>query len=86
MEIINQFYFLFENVYKYVHDLNEYLNEVEDGKYIEHTLETMFLSVEGKQLLVIIFIYFMSLYCMHRKHQSWITLLRLYTVLYCTSY
>lgn len=68
MEIINQFYFLFENVYKYIHDLNEYIDEVQRGVYIQHTLETMFQSVEGKQLLVIIFLqYFMhifKLYCM----------------------
>jgi WASH complex subunit strumpellin len=56
LEIINQFYFLFENVYKYVRDLNEYLDELEEGIYIQHTLETMFISEEGKQLLVIIFI------------------------------
>lgn len=55
METINQFYFLFENVYKYIRDLNEYLNEVEEGSYIQHTIETMFLTVEGKQLLVILF-------------------------------
>lgn len=53
LDIINQFYFLFENVYKYVRDLNEYIDEVEEGVYIQHTLETMFLTIEGKQLLVI---------------------------------
>lgn len=53
LDIINQFYFLFENVYKYIRDLNEYIDEVEEGVYIQHTLETMFLTIEGKQLLVI---------------------------------
>jgi len=56
LEIINQFFFLFENVYKYIHDLNYYLDEVEEGSYIQHTLETMFLTIEGKQLLVITFL------------------------------
>ncbi|XP_050425351.1 WASH complex subunit 5 isoform X2 [Adelges cooleyi] len=51
LEIINQFYFLFENVYKYIRDLNEYLDEVEEGTYIQHTLETMSFTIEGKQLL-----------------------------------
>ncbi|XP_001948165.2 WASH complex subunit 5 [Acyrthosiphon pisum] len=51
LETINQFYFLFENVYKYIRDLNEYLDEVEEGSYIQHTIETMFLTIEGKQLL-----------------------------------
>lgn len=63
MEIINQFYFLFENVFKYVRNLNEYLYEVDEGTYIQHTVETMFLTVEGKQLLVIIFQYFFLVMC-----------------------
>lgn len=53
LEVINQFYFLFKNVYKYIHDLNEYLDEVEEGVYIQHSIETILQTIEGKQLLVI---------------------------------
>lgn len=65
LEIINQFYFLFENVYKYIRDLNDYIDEVEDGIYIQHTLETMFLTIEGKQLLVNIVVICILILCSH---------------------
>lgn len=52
IEILTRFYLAFESVHKYVCDLNAFLGDVEEGMYIQHTLETIFLNDEGKQLMV----------------------------------
>lgn len=52
IEILSRFYVAFESIYRYVTDLNRYLEELEEGIYIQQTLETVFLTMEGKQLLV----------------------------------
>ncbi|XP_045024788.1 WASH complex subunit 5 isoform X2 [Daphnia magna] len=51
IEILTRFYLAFESVHKYVCDLNAFLHEVEEGMYIQQTLETVFLNDEGKQLM-----------------------------------
>lgn len=52
MELLTNFYFLFESIYKYITELNKFIREVQDGHYIQMSLETMFFDKEGKQLLV----------------------------------
>lgn len=39
MEILKRFYLLFESVYKYVKDLCRFLNDLDDGVFIQQTLE-----------------------------------------------
>jgi len=52
IEILTRFYFAFESVHKYIHDLNAYLNDLEEGIYIQQSLESVLLNDEGKQLMV----------------------------------
>uniref|UniRef100_UPI00359007A0 WASH complex subunit 5 n=1 Tax=Myxine glutinosa TaxID=7769 RepID=UPI00359007A0 len=50
-EILTRFYLVFESVHKYIIDLNRYLEELNEGIYIQQTLETVLLNEDGKQLL-----------------------------------
>jgi WASH complex subunit strumpellin len=52
IEILTRFYLAFESVHKYVCDLNTFLYELDEGIYIQQTLETIILNDEGKQLMV----------------------------------
>nr|XP_014350179.1 PREDICTED: WASH complex subunit strumpellin [Latimeria chalumnae] len=51
IEILTRFYLAFESVHKYIVDLNRYLDDLNEGVYIQQTLETVFLNEDGKQLL-----------------------------------
>lgn len=42
MEILRRFYVLFESIYKYVKDFTQYVQDLEDGVFIQHTLEVSF--------------------------------------------
>lgn len=39
IEIITRFYRLFESIFKYVKDLVRYLNDLEEGVFIQQSLE-----------------------------------------------
>ncbi|KAG9460417.1 hypothetical protein GDO78_021951, partial [Eleutherodactylus coqui] len=52
IEILTRFYLAFESVHKYIVDLNRYLDDLNEGIYIQQTLETVLLNEDGKQLLV----------------------------------
>lgn len=52
MEILNRFFLAFESIHRYVNDINQFVEELEDGIYIQQTLEGLFCNNEGKQLLV----------------------------------
>lgn len=52
IEIIKRFYLAFESIHQYVVDLNSFIEELNDGFYIQQTLETVFQDEEGKQMLV----------------------------------
>jgi len=51
MELLARFYRLFESIYKYVKDLTRYLEDVDEGVYIQMRLEDVLASDIGKQLL-----------------------------------
>lgn len=51
IEIVTRFYLAFQSVHKYIVDLNRYLDDLNEGVYIQQTLETVLLSEDGKQLL-----------------------------------
>nr|CAD7394522.1 unnamed protein product [Timema cristinae] len=46
-----RFYLAFESIHKYVTDLNRYLEDLEEGLFIQQTLESVLLAEEGKQIL-----------------------------------
>ena len=52
VELLARFYKLFESVHRYVTDLNGFLQDLDDGKFIQNSLESVFLDMDGKQLLV----------------------------------
>ncbi|XP_049874083.1 WASH complex subunit 5 [Pectinophora gossypiella] len=51
LELINRFYLLFENIYQYIVDLNSFVDQLNDGAFIQQNIETVMRDVEGKQLL-----------------------------------
>uniref|UniRef100_A0A4W3IF16 WASH complex subunit 5 n=1 Tax=Callorhinchus milii TaxID=7868 RepID=A0A4W3IF16_CALMI len=51
IEILTRFYLAFESVHKYILDLNRFLEDLNEGVYIQQTLETVLLNEDGKQLL-----------------------------------
>ncbi|KFO20414.1 WASH complex subunit strumpellin [Fukomys damarensis] len=51
IEIVTRFYLAFQSVHKYIVDLNRYLDDLNEGIYIQQTLETVLLNEDGKQLL-----------------------------------
>ncbi len=61
--VLVRFYVAFEAVYKYIRDLVCFLDDVEQGHYIQQTLTTILLTLEGKQLLVVGVRKFLSLSC-----------------------
>lgn len=52
LEILTRCYLAFESIHQYVSDLKFFLNEVNDGMYIQQTVESILQDDEGKQLLV----------------------------------
>ncbi|XP_050401033.2 WASH complex subunit 5 isoform X1 [Patella vulgata] len=51
IEILTRFYQAFSSVHKYVSDLNRYLEDLEEGVYIQQTMESVLLNEDGKQLM-----------------------------------
>lgn len=44
IEIVTRFYLAFQSVHKYIVDLNRYLDDLNEGVYIQQTLETVLLN------------------------------------------
>eukprot|EP01035_Chromulina_nebulosa_P017771 gene17771-23373_t len=51
IEILKRFYLLFESIYKYQFDLSKYVEDVKNGYYIHHSVDSILDDVNGKQLL-----------------------------------
>ncbi|VEN49154.1 unnamed protein product [Callosobruchus maculatus] len=49
--VIKRFYMVFESIHIYATDLNMFLDELDDGSFIHQTLESVFIDMEGKQLM-----------------------------------
>lgn len=52
LETITRFYLAFGSIHTYVSDLNHFLEDLDEGLYIQQSLENVFLDFEGKQLMV----------------------------------
>lgn len=52
LEILTRCYLAFESVHQYVSDLKYFLHEVNEGMYIQQSLESILQDGEGKQILV----------------------------------
>ena len=64
VDLLKRFYRLFESMHRFVTDLTAYIGDLDDGVFIQQSLETVFLDTEGKQLLVcrILKMHFMHLF------------------------
>ncbi|XP_072947146.1 WASH complex subunit 5 [Epargyreus clarus] len=51
LELITRFYLLFENIYQYIIDLNSFVEQLNDGAFIQQTIDSVMKDIEGKQLL-----------------------------------
>ena len=49
--MLARFYRLFESIATFTSDYNKYLDELEAGYYIQHTLEGVLMDTDGRQLL-----------------------------------
>lgn len=52
-QILLRFYLAFESIHKYITELNAYVDELEEGIYIQQSVESIMLNEEGKQLMVL---------------------------------
>ncbi|XP_034940027.1 WASH complex subunit 5 [Chelonus insularis] len=50
-DVLSRFYLAFESIHKFITDLNTYIDELEDGNYIQQSVESVMLNEEGKQLM-----------------------------------
>jgi WASH complex subunit strumpellin len=50
-EVLGRFYVLFESIFTFMADYNKFLRELEEGYFIQYTLEAVLLDVDGRQLL-----------------------------------
>lgn len=41
IEILKRFFVLFESIYKYIKDFTQYLTDLDEGVFIQHTLEVL---------------------------------------------
>ncbi|XP_043465727.1 WASH complex subunit 5 isoform X3 [Leptopilina heterotoma] len=49
--ILLRFYLAFESIHKYITELNAFVDELEEGSYIQQSVESVMLNEEGKQLM-----------------------------------
>ncbi|KAG8347839.1 hypothetical protein TRVL_01324 [Trypanosoma vivax] len=55
IELLDRCFKLFCGVYGYVMELNRFIEEIRDGMYVSHTIESILSNMDGKQLLCEIF-------------------------------
>eukprot|EP01116_Phalansterium_solitarium_P008575 TRINITY_DN22505_c0_g1_i1.p1 TRINITY_DN22505_c0_g1~~TRINITY_DN22505_c0_g1_i1.p1 ORF type:complete len:1148 (-),score=576.86 TRINITY_DN22505_c0_g1_i1:152-3595(-) len=51
VELLKRFYVLFESFYKYIKDFLQYIVDLDEGVFIQHSLESVLLNTDGKQLI-----------------------------------
>ncbi|XP_075161165.1 WASH complex subunit strump [Haematobia irritans] len=51
LELLTRFYLAFESTHQYAKDLQQFIDELNRGYYIQQTLETVLQDEEGKQLM-----------------------------------
>lgn len=70
-EILTRFYLVFESVYKYVTDLQRFLEELEEGVFVQQTLESVLMNADGKQLMTeALFLYGVMLLIIEDKYEA----------------
>ena len=54
-EILIRFYNFFEGIVKYVTDIKQYFDDLDEGVFLQHDRETVLLDPDGKQLVCELF-------------------------------
>ncbi len=49
---MERFYTLFESIFSYYNSVSTYLTDINEGKYIEFTLDAILADKEGKRLII----------------------------------
>lgn len=52
IDLLTRFYIAFESIQKFATDINSYIEDLEEGVYIQQTLESVFINEDGRQLMV----------------------------------
>jgi WASH complex subunit strumpellin len=52
LDIIERFYSLFESIYRYYAEINEFVSRVRENYYIDFSMENVLTEKEGKRLLI----------------------------------
>ena len=52
MDIVERFYALFESIYQYYQEINDFIGRVQENYYIDFTMEQIMQEKEGKRLLI----------------------------------
>ena len=72
VDLLKRFYRLFESMHRFVTDLTVYIGDLDDGVFIQQSLETVFLDTEGKQLLVRIILKILEMSALHGAHHHFL--------------
>jgi WASH complex subunit strumpellin len=51
IDLLNRFYLIFESVHKYICDLQRFIEDLDEGIYIQQNIDTILFNEDGKQLL-----------------------------------
>jgi WASH complex subunit strumpellin len=71
LEILTRFYLAFESIHKYVSDLTRFLEDLEEGIYIQQNIDTVLFNQDGKQLLAeAVYLYGLMLLIADMKFES----------------
>ena len=68
MDILNRFYKLFESIWRYQSDFAKYIDDINNGFYIQHSVDNILEEIDGKQLLCeALYLYGMMLLLLEEK-------------------
>lgn len=68
IDILRRFYQLFESVYKYITDFLKYIEDMEEGVFIQQTLEAVLLNQDGQQLFAeAVYLYGIMLFLLDQR-------------------
>ena len=71
LEMLTRFYLAFESIHKYVMDLNRFIEDLEEGFYIQQNVDSVLVNPDGKQLLTeSIYIYGLMLLIVDMKFEG----------------
>lgn len=54
IDLLTRFYLAFESTHKYATDLKQFIDDLNEGYFIQQTMESVLQDIEGKQLMVLI--------------------------------